>query len=440
MPLKTRHPRQRLAPVLVVAAAVLVSAVSCTGDDGAGSGEGSGDTTTITWYAGSIDQDQNDYRVALIDEFQNANPSIKVELVPGPTNTDDGRETIRALVQNPPTGTPAPDVYLGDVIWPAEFAEDGLARPLDGEFTPEFWRRFVPELLPATKYQDKTYAVPLFTDQGMLFYRNDLVTTVPTTWEGLVAEADRIRQTNPELYGYVWQGDAYEGLTCNWTEILADAGGQTLDDAGTRSALLSQDQQDPQPALRALEFLRSLITDSKVTPREVADFQEPNGTALFVSGQVVFLRGWNSAYARMITSANEDVRDHVGVAPLPSFADQRGPGYSTSGGWNLYLNPHTQKLAAAKRFIEWMTDVQAQRILARYYQIPANLQARNEAVRTDQTMATALQARPVPRPSYVAAYPAVSEAVYSAVNSVLRGDSTPSDALREADGKINAAL
>jgi multiple sugar transport system substrate-binding protein len=427
-----------LATALVAAVAILGGAVSCTTGNTEPGPDGGTDITTITWYAGSIDQDQNDYRVALINEFQNANPSIKVDLLPGPTNTDRERQDLRELIQNPPAGAKTPDVYLGDVIWPAEFAEKGLARPLDGEFAPDFWRRFAPELLPATKYHGKTYAVPLFADQGLLFYRKDLVPRPPTTWEGLVAEADRIiGQAHGNLYGYVWQGAAYEGLTCNWTEMLADAGGQTLDRAGTRSALTSP------PALRALLFLKSLI-DRGTTPSEVTGFQEPNGTALFVSGQVVFLRGWNSAYARIITSANDVVQGHVGVAPLPSFADRPGPGYSASGGWNLYLNPHlrdTRKLAAAKRFIEWMTDVQAQRKLARYYQIPANVQVRSEpVVREDPTMRAALDARPVSRPSQVAAYPAVSEAVYSAVNRALRGELSPPDALRVADGKINATL
>ncbi len=136
------------------------------------------------------------------------------------------------------------------------------------------------------------------------------------------------------------------------------------------------------------------------------------------------------------------ISDHlIADGVTPSFAGQPGTGYSATGGWNLFLNPHTRKLAAAKRFIEWMTDVQAQRILADYYQIPVNVQVREDPeVRGIETMATALAARPVSRPSNVAAYPAVSEAVYSAVNSVLRGKSSPPDALREAHGKINEAL
>jgi multiple sugar transport system substrate-binding protein len=444
---RNRRPWIRPASALAALAAVLGSAAACTGDDD-GPRPDDGADVTITWYAGSIDQDQNDFRVALIDEFESANPSIDVKLIPGQTNTDVGRASVQEMINGPSAGTSKPDVYLGDVIWPAEFAEKGLARPLDDEFAPDFWRRFTPELLPAVKYRGKTYAVPLYTDQGVLFYRRDLVPKPPGTWESLIAEADRVRRERPETYGYVWQGDVYEGLTCNWTEVLADAGGQTLDDAGTGSALAAHDSKGSQPALRALQFLRSLI-DRRTSPPEVASFQEPNGTALFASGQVVFLRGWNGAYARMITSANDEVRGNVGVAALPNFADRPGPpgrgGYSAFGGWNLYLNPHiepnSRKLAAAKTFIEWMTDVQAQRILARYYRLPVNETVRNDpALRDDQAMAAALRARPVPRPSHVAAYPEVSKAIYSTVNGVLRGESSPSDAIRQADEKINEAL
>jgi hypothetical protein len=69
------------------------------------------------------------------------------------------------------------------------------------------------------------------------------------------------------------------------------------------------------------------------------------------------------------------------------------------------------------------------------------VRVRNDPVwRQDEAMRAAPDARAVPRPSQVAAYPAVSEAVYSAVNGALRGESSPPGALRTADGKINAAL
>ncbi len=413
---------------MVAAIASIVLAVSCSSgspgpDDGA-------DSNTLTWYAGAVQQGQLDYRQVLKDEFEKTYPSIRITLAAGPSNTDSNRDDIKTRFKD---GKNEPDVYMGDVIWPAQFAHDGLARALDTEFEPEFWKRFPPQLLSNLKYHNTTYAVPLFADQGMLYYRKDLVTTPPTTWEQLVSDAKNLQDQKKVDYGFVWHGAQYEGLTCIWTEMLADAGGSTLNDTHTRSQINS-----PQ-AHKALTFLRDLVSEG-ISPKEVTHFQEPDANYLFASGHAAFLRGWNSGDARIITFP--DIYDKVGVAPLPTFAGQPGPGYSTIGGWSLFVNPHSRRLAAAKTFIRWLTDVQAQHILTHFSQIPVNVTVRSDsAIRNkNPAVAAGLDAHPVGRPSDMPAYPDVSKAVYSHVNDAVNGSSLPEDALRDADQDINKAL
>jgi multiple sugar transport system substrate-binding protein len=428
-----KRSRTSQAPTLLLktAAAMLVATVSCSSGS-AGPAPDDSASTTITFYAGSSDRNKNDIRQLLINEFRNAHPSIRVNLVSQISNTDVIRADLIATLR----GENAPDVYMGDVIWPAEFADAGVARPLDEDFSPDFWQRFPTELVSATKYQDKTYAVPFWANQGMLYYRTDLVPSPPTTWEQLVQESARLlREGHEDLrYGFVWQGGAYEGLTCNWTEILADAGGRTLDPAGTASQINS-----PQ-AFRALHFLRDLVRDG-ITPPQVTSFQETDASLLFASGQAAFLRSWTGSYTRMNTPNNPQVYNRVGVAPLPTFAGQSGPGYSAIGGTNLYINPRTSKLKAALTFIDWLTDVQAQLIVARFSFIPTNVRIRDDpTVRENPAVATGLTAKPVARPSHIPRYPAVSRAIYSTVNDALDGEPSVEEALREMDRKLGDAL
>ena len=367
----------------------------------------------------------------LVNAFENAYPSINVKVVFGPTDTDVKRRELTEALSH---GKNAPDVYLGDVIWPAEFAEAGLAMNLDGVFEPDFWKRFAPELLPAAKYRGRFYAAPFFASQGILFYRTDLMATPPRTWEQLVQESRNLLKAHRVEYGYLWQGAPYEGLTCNWVEVLADAGGSTLDPDGTSSRLNSP------AALKALRFLRGLVTD-KITPPQVDDFREPDSAALFMAGQAAFLRGWNSMSSRVVTPASTPVYGKVGVAPLPTFAGRPGPGYSAIGGWSMFVNPHTRELDAVKTFIRWMTDVDAQRILGRLSQIPTNAQVRNHpGTLENPAVNVGLDVNPVARPSNTPRYPGVSRAVYSAVNAVLDGKRSPEAALRDVDRDIDAML
>ena len=82
--------------------------------------------------------------------------------------------------------------------------------------------------------------MPWFTDAGMLFYRKDLLEAAgkeaPKTWAELAATAKELQDQaraggNDRMWGYVFQGKAYEGLTCNGLEWIDSWGGGTIVDA-----------------------------------------------------------------------------------------------------------------------------------------------------------------------------------------------------------------
>src|SRR5690606_197852 len=91
---------------------------------------------------------------------------------------------------------------------------------------------------------------------GVLYSRADLLAKYgydapPVTWDALTAVAAAIQEGeraagNTAFWGYVWQGERYEGLVCNALEWqFASGGGRILDasgqpevnNAGTRAAL-----------------------------------------------------------------------------------------------------------------------------------------------------------------------------------------------------------
>src|SRR3546814_13666408 len=63
---------------------------------------------------------------------------------------------------------------------------------------------------------------------------------------------------DPDLQGFVWQGRAYEGLTCNALEWIASQGGGTIVVAEGKVTV------DNERAVRALELAQSWIGRSEV--------------------------------------------------------------------------------------------------------------------------------------------------------------------------------
>jgi multiple sugar transport system substrate-binding protein len=189
--------------------------------------------------------------------------------------------------------------------------------------------------------------------------------------------------------------------------------------------------------------MRSLIT-SGASPNAVTTFQEGQAMSAFATGQAAFLRNWDYAYSYANTASSpSSVVGKVGVSPLPGFTGDPSPGTSNIGGWNLYINPHSKNIAADITFIKWMTSQAAQTILAtQFSEIPTVQAVRtSDAVKAkNPVLAIVGNTRLVPRPAQTPQYAKVSQAIYTNVNSVLSGSTSPGAALSAASNQINSAV
>jgi multiple sugar transport system substrate-binding protein len=421
------------------AVAALALCVGCSsGSSSTPKAQASGPASgTITWEASPITQGANDPRTVLISAFEKQYPNIKVKLISGATDTDTLRGTLTTQISG---GATSPDVFDGDVIWPAQFGKASLAAPLSDYLPKSYWNTFAPGLVAGATYQGKIYGAPFFSDEGFLYYRKDLLQKanlpVPTTWEQLVSESETLQKDKLVKYGFVWQGDAYEGLTCDFNEFNADAGGSIVSKDGSSSTI------NTAASLKAVNFMRSLIT-SGVSPAAVTTMQEPQAMSTFDDGDAAFLRNWDYAYSNANTPANSKVVGKVGVALPPTFQGQPGPGYSTVGGWNLYMNPHSKNIPATLDFIKFLTSPAAQDIIAgQYSEIPTNEQTRTDPtiLAKNPVLAIASKTKLISRPSYTPDYSKVSQAVYSNINAALSGSTSAASALKAADSAIKTAV
>jgi multiple sugar transport system substrate-binding protein len=404
------------------------------------SASGSATSGSIVWSASPLSgTGANDARTVLINAFEKQYPNIHVTLVSAPTDTDTNRATLATEISG---GASTPDVFMGDVIWPAQFGAHQLAVPLSTYLPASYWAKFAPGLVAGATYKGQVYGSPLFEDQGFLYYRKDLLAkehmAVPQTWEQLETDATTLVKDGSVKYGFVWEGDSYEGLTCNFMEYLADAGGSPTNAAYTAATLNSA------AATKAVTFMRSLIT-SGASPAAVTTFQEPQAMNTFGGGNAAFLRNWDYAYTAAITpsSGGKLTASQVGVAPLPTFAGQAYPGYSNIGGWNMYINPHSAHIAADLTFIQWLSGTTAQDILSQKYGFIPTVQAVRTSpatVASNPVFAVVPKTKLVPRPAGTPEYPALSTAIYTNVNGALAGSASPSAAVSAMQSSATTAL
>lgn len=333
------------------------------------------------------------------------------------------------------------DLFEIDTIWPGLLGSNfiDLKPYTNGAEADDF-----PSTIANDTQDGHLVALPLFVDAGLLYYRRDLLdkyhAPVPQSWTELADTAKRIEAAeraagHADLWGYVFQAKAYEGLTCNVLEWVASRGGGTIIDPKGAITI------DNPAAATALDDAASWIRG--IAPEGVLNYTEEESRGVFQSGNAVFMRNWPYALS-LANSPDSPVRGQVGVSPLP---EGTGPGArhaATLGGWQIAVSKYSrhQKLAAELAvFLASKAAVKRWAVEGGYTPpIPA-LYDDPEVKRANPSFALLLPIfrDAVPRPSAIAGtrYDAVSSAVWNAAYRVLTGDAHGTEALAALDRQLH---
>src|SRR5689334_9736879 len=136
---------------------------------------------------------------SLIDDFHKQQPDVQVRLVEGPAPTDS-REDLYATSFL--SGSAGYDIVYCDVVWIAKFAAAGWLLDLTDRLSPADRDDFLPADLNAGYYRGRLYRIPAYSDAGVLYYRADLVSSPPETFEDLERAANRLQK--PDRAGFLW--------------------------------------------------------------------------------------------------------------------------------------------------------------------------------------------------------------------------------------------
>jgi multiple sugar transport system substrate-binding protein len=243
------------------------------------------------------------------------------------------------------------DALLMDVTWLPKYAEAGWLEPLDPWFDQTAFDQLILGARLGNHYKDQLYRWPLGADVGVLYWRTDLMEAPPSTPEQLSEIAINLVQAKRVANGYVWQGRQYEGLSCNFVEVLHGFGGQWMNQANGQLEL------DATAAARAAAWMQSLIT-SGASPRAVTNYSESETLQAFKAGDAAFMRNWPYAWAEL-QKPESNVQGNVGITLMVAEPDQSPA--ATVGSWGLSLLKQSPHPEAAVEAIRYLTSEAAQR-------------------------------------------------------------------------------
>jgi trehalose/maltose transport system substrate-binding protein len=361
-----------------------------------------------------------------------------VTLVPMPSSTTDQFGQYKLWLA---AGSSDIDVYQTDVIWAPQLADQFLDLT---DAAKDVVKAHFPSIIESQTVNGKLVALPYFTDAPALFYRKDLFEkygkTPPKTWDEMAATAKEIQDKeraagNKDMFGFVFQGNAYEGLTCDALEwVKSSGGGQIVEADGTISI------NNPKAAA-AIDRVKGWV--GSISPGGVLAYQEEDSRGVWQLGNSVFMRNWPYAYA-LGNSADSKVKGKFDIVPLPagSAADKSA---ATLGGWNLAVSKYSKHPKEAVQLALFMASAETQKANAiQYSHLPTIASLYDDAdvakIQPVIPLWKAIFLNAVPRPSAPTKvkYNEVSSLFWNAVHDTISGKGTGAENLEILEAKLTA--
>ncbi len=329
------------------------------------SGAGSALAETVIKFRFN-DSEREEMRAAL-DEFESANPDIKVEL-----QTISWKDARDQFLREAAVGQ-GPDVVHIAFVWTQEMAEAEVVMPVEelvqyGEFANGFDDFIATDL---TEYEGKAYGVPWSADTWAMVYRTDVLESagvdgLPTNWSELKAASTAVKEKTGKS-GFAFAAANQIWFPVNYYLWSNGAGFVVEDGNGGYKIGVSQAQ-----LAEAMDYFKSFITDGEA-PESIVTIDQPHDPtlmqALLDGNQAAALMPTNTF--RQLLSAYEEANPGKPV-PFASGPMMAGSGEPQThlGGRTLVVNSSTKNPEAAWKLVQFLTSAE---LFEKYYtnQFPA---------------------------------------------------------------------
>ncbi|MEO1289961.1 MAG: extracellular solute-binding protein, partial [Chloroflexota bacterium] len=158
---------------------------------------------------------------------------------------------------------------------------------------------------------------------------------------------------NSEFTGYVWQGNDYEGLTCDAHEWLVSTTGDTF-------ITVDGEVNVTDEAFAEIVDIAANEWVAGVSPESVVTYQEEDSRNVFQSGNAAFMRNWPYAYP-LGNADDSPVAGQFGWVPLPTGGERSA---ACLGGWQIAVSQYSDNIPAAAEFAKFLTGFEVQRARA----------------------------------------------------------------------------
>lgn len=336
----------RSIAAFLLAAAAAATLVACGGDGG-----GKGGPVALQWFIFNEPSGAPQKIAQRCSEQSDGAYTIEFNFLP--SDADGQREQ---LVRRLAAEDDSIDLIGMDVIWTGEFANAGWIAPVPQETAQQVTDNVFSSMVEAASFEGQLYAVPIWTNTQLLWYRTDRVDQPPETWDEMIAMAEEI---GPKGTIQV-QGNRYEGLTV-WTNAMIESAGTSILASPEEIAL---EQRPTEIALGTM----GAVSRSPAAANDLTTSDEDSARLGFESGDSSFMVNYPFVFPSAQENAPE-VAENMGAAKYPRVV----PDLESApplGGINIGVSAFSDHQDVAFEAIECLVQAENQITVAELGGLP----------------------------------------------------------------------
>lgn len=206
---------------------------------------------------------------------------------------------------------------------------------------------FSESAVDTTTVDGQLVAIPIISEQEVLYYRKDLLEKanlqVPKTLDELEEAIKTLHDPDNGVYGFVARGQAAV-LVTQVSSFVYSEGGDFMD--GDKATVNTPE------AIKGFSRYGKWLRE--YGPPGVLNFSWPQAMGVFAQGKAAFYTDASAIYKNAIDPDKSTIGEHVGYAPFPAGSAGARPYNVTS--WALGINAKSANKEAAWAFIKWATS------------------------------------------------------------------------------------
>lgn len=381
-------------------------------------GTGRDPSRTIVWWVPNWD---TPIATKLVEEFEAQHPDLSVEMVE--TTADTMANKISVALDSGNT----PDVITELVSRTRTYMSKGQLADLSELYGPDMPREdFIQGALDAVSNDTGIYGVPYRWDCISLIYNKDLFAAAgipgpPRTWAEFEAAARAL--TTGDVSGVAWpMSGAAHDLVLRFLGFALSAGA-TVENGVPHL--------DVESSTAALEMVGASVAEGWAS-RSSLEINNSETRELFINGRIaMYLGGVFDVEQHLEAGVN------VGTALTPG---PDGPGMQGADGWGYIIPQEAKNAEGARQLVAFLSRPENQTGLTMTY--PARVSAAaaprfHDEYRRPHYLQLTEHSVPTPNdPAWIAVLPSV----YSTIQAVALGQTTPEDGARAIQAEADRQL